>query len=71
MNEINYNETVVIPVLQKKYQELVNNNLILELSLIVEQNKNKDLQIKITELQKKLETTSTNASKKKEITWFN
>jgi hypothetical protein len=68
MNEINYNETVVIPVLQKKYQELVNNNLILELSLIVEQNKNKDLQIKITELQKKLETTSTNASKKKEIT---
>jgi hypothetical protein len=67
MNEINYNETVVIPVLQKKYQELVNNNLILELSLIVEQNKNKDLQIKITELQKKLETTSTNASKKKEI----
>jgi hypothetical protein len=68
MNEINYNETVVIPVLQKKYQELVNNNLILELSLIVEQNKNKDLQIKITELQKKLETTSTNAFKKKEIT---
>jgi chromosome segregation ATPase len=43
MSEVNYNETVVIPFLQKKFQELVNNNLVLEVNLMVEQNKNKDL----------------------------
>ena len=55
MSEINYNETVVIPVLQKKYQDLVNSNLILEVSLLVEQSKNKDLQTKLNELQAKVE----------------
>jgi hypothetical protein len=43
MSEVNYNETIVIPFLQKKFQELVNNNLVLEVNLMVEQNKNKDL----------------------------
>lgn len=63
MSEINYNETVVIPVLQKKYQDLVNSNLILEVSLLVEQTKNKDLQTKLNELQAKVEG---NKKKKKE-----
>lgn len=63
MSEINYNETVVIPVLQKKYQDLVNSNLILEVSLLVEQSKNKDLQTKLNELQAKVEG---NKKKKKE-----
>jgi hypothetical protein len=43
MNIVNYNETLVIPILQKKVQELQNANLALEVSLIVEQTKNKDL----------------------------
>jgi len=43
MNTVNYNETLVIPILQKKVQELQNANLALEVSLIVEQTKNKDL----------------------------
>lgn len=61
MSEVNYNETVVIPVLQKKYQELMNNNLVLEVNLMVEQTKNRDLQAKIDTLQGKVD----NFSKKK------
>jgi len=44
MNNVNYNETIVIPALQKKIQELQNTNLVLELSLLIEQNKSKDIQ---------------------------
>jgi len=54
MNEVNYNETVILPYLQRKYQEAANSNLILEATLLVEQAKNKDLSIKLqqmTELQ--------------------
>lgn len=40
MNEPNYNETIVIPLLQKKYQDLMNANLILEANLLVEKEKN-------------------------------
>jgi uncharacterized protein YlxW (UPF0749 family) len=61
MSEVNYNETVVIPVLQKKYQELMNSNLVLEVNLMVEQTKNRDLQTKIDALQGKVD----NFSKKK------
>jgi hypothetical protein len=53
MKEVNYNETVVIPLLQKKFQELVNNNLVLEASLLVEQAKNKNLMQKIELLETK------------------
>jgi len=67
MSEINYNETVVIPVLQKKYQEIINTNLILEVSLLVEQTKNRDLQNKINDLQLKLDG-SKKVKKKEEIT---
>ena len=66
MSEINYNETVVIPVLQKKYQDLMNTNLVLEVSLLVEQAKNKDLEKKYLEVQQKVETLS--KKKKKEET---
>lgn len=66
MSEINYNETVVIPVLQKKYQDLMNTNLVLEVSLMVEQAKNKDLEKKYLEVQQKVETLS--KKKKKDDT---
>lgn len=64
MSEVNYNETVVIPVLQKKYQELMNSNLVLEVNLMVEQTKNRDLQAKIDTLQGKVDSFS--KKKKKE-----
>ena len=40
MKEVNYNESVIIPLLQRKYQELMNSNLVLEANLLVEQAKN-------------------------------
>jgi len=67
MSETNYNETVVIPVLQRKYQELINNNLFLEVNLMVEQAKNKDLLTKIQNLEQKLETKK--SKKKEEVTF--
>jgi hypothetical protein len=67
MSETNYNETVVIPVLQRKYQELINNNLFLEVNLMVEQAKNKDLLVKIQNLEQKLETKK--SKKKEEVTF--
>ena len=54
MNEVNYNETVVIPFLQRKFQEAVNNNLIFEANLVVEQAKNKDIADKLTKTQQTL-----------------
>ena len=41
---INYNETVVIPFLQKKFQELTNQNLVLEVNLLIERQKNAQLE---------------------------
>ena len=43
MNQANYHETIVIPTLQKKLQELQTSNLFLEVSLLVEQAKIKDI----------------------------
>ena len=43
MNSVNYQETIVIPTLQKKLQELQITNLFLEVSLLVEQAKVKDV----------------------------
>jgi hypothetical protein len=54
MKEVNYNETVIIPLLQKKYQDLINSNLVLEASLLVEQAKNRDLTIKLEQLESKV-----------------
>lgn len=42
MNQVNYHESIVIPTLQKKIQELQNTNLVLEVALLVEQAKNKE-----------------------------
>lgn len=39
MSEPNYNETVIIPFLQRKAQELMSTNMILEAHLLVEQSK--------------------------------
>ncbi len=54
MKEVNYNETVIIPLLQKKYQDLINSNLVLEANLLVEQAKNRDLTIKLEQLELKV-----------------
>jgi hypothetical protein len=43
MGEPNYNETIVIPLLQNKFKELTNTNLILEANLLIERAKNVDL----------------------------
>lgn len=39
MSEPNYNETIIIPFLQRKAQELMSTNMILEAHLLVEQTK--------------------------------
>lgn len=44
MQQVNYQETIVIPTLQKKLQELQSTNLVLEVTLMVEQAKLKDFQ---------------------------
>ena len=42
MSETNYNETIIIPFLQKKCQDLSNTNLVFEANLSVEQAKSND-----------------------------
>ena len=51
---INYNETVVIPFLQKKFQELTNQNLVLEVNLLIERQKNAQLEKDLEETVYKL-----------------
>jgi len=51
MNEVNYAEKVIIPALQKRAQELLNNNLVLEISLLVEQEKNRNMDVVLKEVQ--------------------
>ena len=43
MSEPNYNETIVIPLLQNKFRDLTNSNLVLEANLLIERAKNADL----------------------------
>lgn len=54
MSEVNYNETVVLPLFQRKYQELMSSNLILEINLLVEQARNATLQEQVNKLEAKL-----------------
>jgi cell division protein FtsL len=54
MANVNYSETVIVPLLQKKCQDLMNINLVLEANFLVEQRKCFDLQTKIAELEAKL-----------------
>jgi chromosome segregation ATPase len=51
MSEPNYNETVIIPFLQKKTQDLLNTNMILEAHLLVEQSKYKTLEDKLKDVE--------------------
>jgi hypothetical protein len=67
MSEVNYSETVIVPLLQKKYQELINSNLILEVNLLVEREKNKKISLELEELKNKLEKQG-KRSKKGDIT---
>lgn len=50
----NYNETVIIPFLQRKVQELINQNLVLEANLLVERQKGLEIQQELTNLQNQL-----------------
>ena len=58
MSEPNYNETIIIPLLQNKFKELVNNNLVLEASVLVERAKIEYLNSRISNLESKLEAFS-------------
>lgn len=50
MNDMSkYNESVIIPYLQKKYQELTNQNMVLEVNLLMERQKNAELESKLAE----------------------
>ena len=50
MSEPNYNESIVIPLLQGKFRELTNSNLVLEANLLIERAKLADLTAKYTTL---------------------
>lgn len=69
MNEVNYNESVVLPHLQRKYQELVNQVLILEINLQIEQARNKALteQIKVLSEQNTIKETPSKKKKTENI----
>lgn len=66
MSEPNYNETVVVPFLQKKYQDSANLALAYEANYLIEKAKNQFLQQQIQDLTRKLETYS-KRKKKEEI----
>jgi|LakMenE18May11ns_1017448.scaffolds.fasta_scaffold9890993_2 hypothetical protein len=65
--DINYNETVVLPYFQRKYQELLSANVSLEISYLMEKTKSEKLQETVNELTKKLEA-QTKKKKKEEST---
>lgn len=58
MGEPNYNETVVIPLLQNKFKDLTNQNLVLEANLLIERERTAFLSRQVAELQSKIETQS-------------
>lgn len=60
MSEPNYNEIVVIPLLQNKFRELTNINLVLEANLLIERAKNADLTEKYNILLNKLDKKKKN-----------
>ena len=63
MEEVNYNETIILPFLERKCRDLLGNNLVLEAKLLAEMEKNKNLQGTIDLLQTKID--SIKKSKKK------
>jgi len=58
MQEPNYLETVAVPVLQRKCQELFNSNMILETNLHVELTKNRHLTEEMAKVKAALENAS-------------
>lgn len=70
MNEVNYNEIIVLPHLQRKYQELTNQVLVLEINLMIEQDKVKKLseQIQLLTAQLTAQNSSKDPSSKKKKT---
>lgn len=60
MSEPNYNESIVIPLLQNKFRDLTNTNLILEANLLIERAKNADLTEKYNLLLNKLDKKKKN-----------
>lgn len=65
MNEVNYNEIIVLPHLQRKYQELTNQVLILEINLMIEQDKVKKLSEQIQVLTAQNSSKDSSSKKKK------
>lgn len=61
---MNDDKDIIISILQKKCQDLLSTNLILEVNFLVEQNKVRQNLQKIADLEKKLE--SFNKRKKKD-----
>lgn len=66
MDEVNYNETVILPFLEKKSKDLLGVNLVLEARLLAEMEKSRVLQAKVDLLQSKID--SMKKSKKKATT---
>jgi hypothetical protein len=60
MSEPNYNESIVIPLLQNKFRDLTNTNLVLEANLLIERAKNADLTEKYNILLNKLDKKKKN-----------
>lgn len=58
MSEPNYNETVIIPMLQRKFQELISQNLMLEANLLVERERNAWLSGQLQSTESRLDTVS-------------
>ena len=65
MNEVNYAETIILPYLQRKHQELTNQVLVLEVNLMVEQEKVKRLSEQIQLLSAQVNIKETPSKKKK------
>jgi hypothetical protein len=65
--DINYNEIVVLPYFQKKYQELLSANISLEISYLMEKTKSEKLQETVNELTKKLEAHTKKKKKEESI----
>lgn len=64
MDDQNYNETVILPFLERKCRDLLGVNLVLEAKLLAEMEKSKNLQAKTEALQSKIDNMK--KSKKKD-----
>ena len=55
MEEVNYNDKVVLPFLEKKCKDLLSLNLVFEAKLLIEQNKVKDFEVFANQENEKVE----------------